>query len=214
MNRIFASLCIALCCAATPALAGYEDALRLVREAKYQQAMAEFLPLALEGHSASQFSVGLMYHLGRGVKADEKTAYEWYKKAALLENAPAMNNLGMMYLNGEYVAKNPDIAFKLFEKASADHAQAKDNLGQCFENGWGVEQDTEMAINFYQLAGDAGYMFGYFHAGQVYEKGYPDTPKNLDTAVEWYIKAAEKKLNQARLRLIELKRLPDHLKNQ
>lgn len=197
---------------AMPALAGYNEALQMVREAKYQQAMAEFLPLAEDGHSASQFSMGLIYHLGRGVKQDDKTAYEWYKKAALQEHSPAMNNLGMMYLNGEYVAKNQEVAFKLFEKASGEHAQAKDNLGQCFEHGWGVEQDTEQAVNFYQLAGDAGYVRGYFHAGQLYETGYPDTPKNIDKAVEWYILAAEKDLKAARDRLIELRRLPDSLK--
>lgn len=197
---------------AAPALAGYEDALQMVREAKYQPAMAEFLPLAQEGHAASQFSVGLMYHLGRGVKTDPAIAYDWYKKAVLQEHAPAMNNMGMMYLNGEYVARNPEVAFALFEKASANHAQAKDNLGQCFENGWGVEQDPEQAINFYQLAGDAGYILGYLHAGQAYEKGYPEMPKDIDLAVEWYIRAAEKDLDKAITRLIELKRLPDHLK--
>jgi hypothetical protein len=199
---------------ARPAFAGYEDALQMVREAKYQQSYAEFLPLAEEGHSASQFSVGLIYHLGRGMKQDSKIAYEWYKKATLQDHAPAMNNIGMMYLNGEYVAKNQEIAFKLFEKASGEHAQAKDNLAQCFEHGWGVEQSPEIAVNLYELAGDAGYIAGYFHAGQLYEKGYPDAPKDIDAAVEWYIKAAENKFNQARTRLIELKRLPDHLKNQ
>ncbi|MCR4378027.1 MAG: sel1 repeat family protein [Rhodospirillales bacterium] len=199
---------------AAPVFAGYEDALKMVREAKYQQAYSEFMPLAEEGHSASQFSMGLLYHLGRGIKQDSKIAYEWYKKAALQSHAPAMNNLGMMYLNGEYVARNQEVAFKLFEKAGGEHAQAKDNLGQCFENGWGVEQDTEMAANLYELAGDGGYVAAYFHAGQLYEKGYPDTPQDIDMAVEWYIKAAEKKYAAARTRLIELKRLPDNLKNQ
>lgn len=196
---------------APPAFAGYEDALEMVRGAKYQQAYAAFLPLAEEGHAQSQFSVGLMHHLGRGMKVDLKLAYEWYKKAAMQENAPGMNNLGMMYLNGEYVAQNREIAFKLFEKAAAEHAQAKDNIGQCFEHGWGTEQDIGQAINFYQLAGDGGYFLGYYHAGEIFEKGYADEPKNIETAVEWYIKAAENGLQKARTRLIQMRRLPAEL---
>lgn len=197
---------------AGPARAGYEDALQMVRQAKYQQAMAEFLPLAQEGHAASQFSMGLMYHLGRGVKTNPKTAYDWYKKAVLQDHPPAMNNMGMMYLNGDYVGRNREVAFKLFEKASADHQQAKDNVGQCYENGWGVERNAVQALNFYQLAGDAGFILGYFHIAKMYEKGYPDLPKNMDKAVEYYTLAAEADFNKARTRLIELKRLPDYLK--
>lgn len=198
---------------AGPAHAGYEDGLKAVRSAKYHEAMAEFLPLAREGHSGSQFSVGLMYHLGRGVQKDLETAYDWYKKAAMQEYPAALNNIGMMYLNGEYVAPNEDIAFKLFLKASLDHLQAQDNLGRCYENGWGVEQDIAKAIDHYTIAGDAGYVLGYFHIGELYERGHPpEYPKSVDKAVNWYIKAAEKKFTRARNRLIELGRLPASLR--
>lgn len=196
-----------------PAQAGYEDGLKAVRNAKYHEAMAEFLPLAQEGHSGSQFSMGLMYHLGRGVQKDLEVAYDWYKKAAMQEYPAALNNIGMMYLNGEYVAANEDIAFKLFEKAATDHIQALDNLGRCYENGWGVEKDVARAIDYYTMAGDAGYMLGYFHIGELYERGHPpEFPKNVDKAVNWYIKAAEKKFTRARNRLIELGRLPAALR--
>ena len=224
MNRIALRFALSLALALVPALvlvgtlgvgparADYKGALQMVRAGDYEKAMAEFLTLAEGGHPQSQFSLGLMHHLGRGVKPDLKTAYAWYKKSALQEHPPSINNIGMMYLNGEYVAQNREIAFKLFEMASAEHAQAKDNLGQCFENGWGVERDIEQAINFYQLAGEEGYVLGYYHLGRLFEKGYPDTPKDIDKAVEWYIKAAEKDVAKARARLIRLKRLPDSLK--
>ena len=193
--------------------ASYEKGLKMVREAKYQAAMAEFLPLAQAGHAPSQFSVGLMYHLGRGVPKSLKTAYEWYKKAVLQEHVPSLNNVGMMYLNGEFVARNRDVAFELFKKASAQHAQAKDNVAQCYENAWGTERDIQKAIEFYTLSGESGYIAGFHHLGQLYEKDYPGFPKNIDKAVEFYIKAAEMKYGRARTRLFELKRLPDRLKN-
>lgn len=198
---------------AAPAHAGYEDGLKSVRNARYHEAMAEFLPLAKEGHSGSQFSVGLMYHLGRGVQQDLKVAYDWYKKAALQEYPSALNNIGMMYLNGEYVAPNKDIAFLLFQKASVDHIQALDNMGKCYENGWGTKQDLQLAIDYYTMAGDSGYILGYQHIAEMYEKGYPPKmPASIDKAVEWYIKAAEKKSTRAKNRLIELGRLPQHLR--
>lgn len=191
---------------------GYTQALKLVRSGQWQRAISIFKPLAEEGHAASQFSLGLIYHLGRGVKADVETAYDWYKKAAVQQHPPAMNNIGMMYLNGEYVVQNRDVAFGLFEMASVEHAQAKDNMGQCYENAWGVERDIVRAINFYRLAGEQGYVLGFFHAAQIFEKGYPGTPKDKDLAVRWYSMAAERNHTKSRKRLIELDSLPEHLK--
>jgi len=191
--------------------ADYKSALLKVRQSKYTEALSEFKILAAEGHAASQFSIGLIYHLGRGVQADPETAYIWYKKAALLEYAPAMNNIGMMYLNGEYVASNQDVAYKLFLKASASHAQAKDNLAQCYEFGWGVERNAVKAADMYQNAGDAGYVLGWLHLAQMYETGYDDLPKDIDKAVEWHIKAAERDVSASRTRLAELGRLPPQL---
>jgi len=191
--------------------ANYNDALQYIQAAKYGLAMKEFKQLAEEGHAPSQFSLGLMYHLGRGVDKDQAVAYEYYKQSALKEHPPALNNIGMMYLNGDYVAQNRDVAFRLFQKASTTHAQAMDNLGQCFENGWGVDRNIRRAREMYQLSGENGYIKGWYHLGQLFEKGYPDTPKNDDTAVEWYIKAAEKKHKKSINRLNRLGRLPAEL---
>ena len=191
----------------------YNDALKLVREGKFGLAMKEFLQLAETGHAPSQFSVGLIYHLGRGTRVDLEKAYYWYKRSVLNDHIAGINNIGMMYLNGEYVVQNRDVAFRLFKKASTTHSQAMDNLGQCFENGWGTKRDISRAINMYTLAGDNGYLRGWYHLGKLYEKGYPGTPRDIEKAVEWYIKAAERKEVQSIKRLRRLKRLPAHLDN-
>lgn len=212
MNRF--ALTVLLCTvfgAGVAHAADYKTALLLVRQGKYSAALYEFKVLAAEGHAASQFSIGLIYHLGRGVEADQETAYMWYKQAAVQEYTPAMNNIGMMYLNGEYVASNHDAAFKLFLKASINHAQAKDNLAQCYEFAWGTERDAAKAADMYQKAGDAGYVRGWLHLAQMYETGYEDLPKDIDKAVEWYTKAAERGIKSARTRLAEMGRLPPQL---
>jgi len=176
---------------AATAYADYKDGLLLVRQGKWAKAMREFGEQAAVGHAQSQFSLGLIFHLGRGTPRDHKKAYELYKQAVLQDYAPAINNMGMMYLNGEYIEKNQKIAFRMFEKAGADHPQALDNLGQCYENGWGVERDIEQAMNFYQLAGDDGYLLGYYHLGQLHEQGRGGAPVNIDEAINWYQIAGE-----------------------
>ncbi len=197
--------------AAPPAhAASYEAALQLTRTARWDKALEEFKVLAKKGEARSQFSVGLIYHLGRGVKVDLKKAYTWYKKAALQHYAPAINNLGMMYLNGEYVAQNRTVAFRLFKMASAEHAQAKDNMARSYEKGWGVKKDIKSAIRYFREAGDAGYILGWIHLAQLYEKGL-DAPRNIDKAVVWYTKAAQKNSATARGALLRLGRLPARL---
>lgn len=176
---------------APAAQAGYKDGLVLVRQGKWAKAIREFTELAETGHAQSQFSLGLINHLGRGVPKDLAKAYNLYKSSALQDHPPAINNLGMMYLNGEYVEKNPAVAFIMFERASPEHAQAKDNLARCFENGWGVEQDLEQAMNFYELAGDGGYKLGYFNLGRLHEEGRGGAPVNIQEAIKWYQTAGD-----------------------
>lgn len=171
--------------------AAYKDGLVLVRKGSWAKAIVEFEKLAATNHAQSQFSLGLIYHLGRGVPPDLERAYNLYKVSAMQDHPPAVNNLGMMYLNGEHVVQNRFIAFKLFEKASGAHTQAKDNLGQCFENGWGVEVDIEQAKNFYQLAGEEGYKLAYYHLGQLHEEGRGGAKVDIEEAVKWYQIAGE-----------------------
>lgn len=186
---LFVTSCLTL--SAGSAFGDYKDGLRMAQKGQWQKAIAEFRDLAKTGHAPSQFSLGLIYHLGRGTPVNHKKAYDLYQQSALQEHPSAINNIGMMYLRGEYVTKNENIAFRLFEKASADHSQAKDNLGQCYENGWGVEADNEQAMNFYQLAGDEGFKLGYFHLGQLHEEGRGDAPVNIEEAITWYQAAGD-----------------------
>lgn len=194
----------ALSLSASAAYAGYKDGLVLVRQGKWAKAIREFSEQAATGHAQSQFSLGLIYHLGRGVPVDLKRAYELYKKSTLQDHPPAINNLGMMYLNGDYVERNYEVAFELFSLAAADHAQAKDNMGRCFENGWGVDPDPEQAANFYQLAGEEGYKLGYYHLGLLYEEGRGGAVVNVPEAMHWYEVAGDNQYAQGYFRMGEI----------
>lgn len=201
---LMALIIAALSLGATAASAGYKDGLILVRQGKWAKAIREFSEQAATGHAQSQFSLGLIYHLGRGVPVDLKRAYELYKASMLQDHPPAINNMGMMYLNGDYVERNYEVAFALFSLAAADHAQAKDNMGRCFENGWGVDAEPEQAANFYQLAGDEGYMLGYYHLGVLYEEGRGGAVVNVPEALHWYEVAGDNQYAQGYFRMAEI----------
>jgi TPR repeat protein len=63
----------------------------------------------------------------------------------------------------------------------------------------------------YQLAGESGVIKSWHRLGQVYETDQPFSPKDIEKAVEWYIKAAEQKYLPSIKRLTRLKRLPEEL---
>ena len=61
---------------------------------------------AEQGDVFAQFSLGLMYHKGKGVPQDDKTALKWYRLAAEQGFAGAQYNLGWMYANGRGVLQD------------------------------------------------------------------------------------------------------------
>ena len=187
-----------------PALsADYQEGLKMVRAGQWQAALNEFQPLADEGHAASQFSIGLIYQLGRGVKKDPDMARKMYVISAKQGYWPAYNNLAKMFLDGDGVPQSNATAFKLFEKAAENHAQAKNNLARMYENGWGVDQDVFRALRLYEESGDAGFIPSYFKLGELYEQGQ-GVSKDTQTAIEWYRKAAEKNNTEAAKKLAKL----------
>ena len=58
---------------------------------------------AEQGHAVAQYNLGVTYVLDRGVKKDDKKAFEWFLKAAKQGLAEAQNNLGAMYCDGKGV---------------------------------------------------------------------------------------------------------------
>ena len=72
---------------------------------------------AEQGGLRSQYSLGVMYYNGVGVKQDYVEAAKWYRKAADKEYAMAQFNLGLMYRDGEGVKQNRTVAKEWFGKA-------------------------------------------------------------------------------------------------
>ena len=84
----------------------YQKGLDAAQNGNYTAALKEWRPLAEQGHSESQFVLGLLYRNGKGVEKDFSTAIKWYLLAAENGHAKAQAKLGYMYVNGEGVNKD------------------------------------------------------------------------------------------------------------
>jgi hypothetical protein len=131
------------------------------------------------------YQVGLMYHYGQGVPANQAAARQWFEKAADENHADAQVALGRMYENsglisrarlwyaraalqehatGEvcmgilaYNERNYAQAVAWFRKAAArGDGRALYNLAVMTANGVGVAPDKARAYQLYQQAAAAG----------------------------------------------------------
>jgi TPR repeat protein len=71
-------------CSLTPQYlhAGYEEGFEAASKGSYNTALVEFQIAAEKGDVRAQYSLGIMYFDGIGVKKDHDIAVKWLKKAA------------------------------------------------------------------------------------------------------------------------------------
>jgi hypothetical protein len=85
----------------------------------YEAALAIWEPAARGGDRHAQNRMGIMYHLGLGVRRDSQKALHWYRKAAIGGDPDAQRNLGAMYLAGQDIARDEFKAYAWFHVAAA-----------------------------------------------------------------------------------------------
>lgn len=98
---------------------------------------------AEQGHSESQFNLGLAYDKGmEDIEKDVQEALRWYHKAAEQGHANAQCLLGWMYQKGENMEQDEQGAARWYRLAAEQgHAQAQNNLGMMYYQGEGVDED-------------------------------------------------------------------------
>ena len=106
---------------------------------------------------------------------NQKT-FELYQKAANLENADGIYNLGNCYENGIGTSINKQKAFELYQKsANLGSASGTISLGYCYQNGVGIR--------------NLGNISGINNLGDCYKNGI-GTSINCQKAFYLYQKAA------------------------
>ena len=89
-----------------PAVADFEKGLDAYDREDFATALKEWKILAEEGDPSSQYNLGVMYRMGKGVKQNDKEAARWYRLAAYQGDAGSQYLLGYMYWNGIGVPQN------------------------------------------------------------------------------------------------------------
>lgn len=138
---------------------------------EYDKALEILLPLAQKGNIEAQVLVGNYYSYNENPKKDYKLAYNWFSKAEKQGNGEATFAIGIMYAGGNYVSRDLAMAKKFIMKAvEAHYWEACSFYAGMLEDGnssFGCEKDLAEAAKWYEIAGDSGNEYSYYHAALI-----------------------------------------------
>lgn len=121
---------------------------------------------------------------------DYADAYKGFEKLAAGGDLNAMNNLGLMLMNGQGTPVNYTAAADWFQKAAEKgHLIAITNLGTLYELGRGRQQNYQRAAQLYRAAADRGIGDAQYNLAELYEQGH-GVAKDPMQAYVWYSLAA------------------------
>lgn len=161
---------------------------------------SEALRQAAEGGDPrAAFEVGMRFAEGRGVAADARQAFTWYRLAADKGLVPALYRVAVAWEKGLGTERNPDEAKRAYIAASEKgNVRAMHNLGVLYANG----RDMNAAIPWFQKAADLGLKDSQFILGIIHALG-SGVKQDLAVSYKWFAlaarqgdKEAEKKQNE------------------
>ena len=124
-------------------------------------------------------------------RKDYATAVTKFRSAALKGNADAQTVVGMMYEQGQGVARDNKEAVRWYRfPARQGIAIAQYNLGLMYQEGEGVEQDYSEAARLFRLAAESGHEEAQLKIASLYLIGY-GVPKSSLRAYMWSYIALE-----------------------
>ncbi len=122
---------------------------------------------------------------------DPGKAFDLFTKAAELGLPVAMNNIGLMFYEGNGVEQDYARAMEWFKKAAElGYPEAMYNIGWMFYEGNGVEQDYARAMEWFKKAAELGYPVAMNNIGLMFYDGN-GVEQDYARAMEWFKKAAE-----------------------
>ncbi len=138
--------------------------------------------------------LGNKYKNGEGCTADPIKSYQWYMKAAKLNDVESMYQIGWLYENIEDI-KNLKKSIIWYSKA-ADHGHidAPYKLGRIYDSY--PFNDTKKSIFYYEMATARGHIDAPYELGKLYENEY-----ETGASIFYYKKAAERGNVDAQYRL-------------
>ena len=182
----------------TPSLVpatGDDAAYTAFDQGQYLTALKLAEAAAARGEPQANTLIARIYAEGLGVGKDEKTAVNWYaraaeageaaarmfEKAALTGHAEANYNLGLLFLKGDGKPENPRRAFQhILYAAEKGIAQAQYDVAAMYQSGDGVAANAEEAARWLSRAAGQGYAAAEYDYAVLLLKGMgltKDEPK-------------------------------------
>ena len=97
----------------------FQDALNAFDKNDYGRAFEILKPLAEQGDSNAQGSLGVLYRYGLGVTQDDNKAVKWFRLSAEQGQAVYQHTLGMMYFSGQGITQDYKEAVNWLSLAAA-----------------------------------------------------------------------------------------------
>ena len=120
-------------------------------------------------------------------KCDFKGAYEIINKLAKSKHPRALNFLGAMYENGEYVEQDKKKAFELYSKSyKLGSLYGECSVGVCYFYGTCTEVNEKKGIEMLEAASLKGFDNAKYQLSYIYQNGYYYGEINNIKAAEIY----------------------------
>lgn len=132
------------------------------------------------------FQCGVSNYLVEGPYRDPGAAADWFLRAAKAGYAPAANNLGQMYIEGDGVPQSDRDGFVWLSRAAeGGYPKAMYGLALLYEAGRGTSLDHAKAAVWYARAAERGHAQAQNNLGNMYRYGY-GVPIDVRKAAELY----------------------------
>ena len=157
----------------------------------YAQAAHWFRRAAEQGHTVSQYFLGVMYESGRGVPLDEKESVRWFRKAADQGEAGAQFKMGVKYATGSGVPLDKQEAVRWLRLAAdQDDPDAQLFLATVFPETQPTAAELAVQrLNRLREAANRGIASAQGSLGELYRDGM-GVPQDYVLAHLWFNLAA------------------------
>jgi len=200
-NKHAVLLFLFLLCSTAVFAADYEAGKQAYLKKDYALALEILKPLAEQGDSQAQITMGLMYDYGHGVEKSPAESIKWYLMAAEQGVPLVQHDIGVKYFQGQGVEQNYLEAAKWWEQsANSGIADSQFNLGLMHYRGIGIPKDYVKAAKLFEAAAEQGHGNAQYSLAVMYAFGQSKT-KDYATALKWFNKSAEQDIAQAQFNL-------------
>lgn len=116
--------------------------------------------------------------------------FTWLQKAASMNNVAGMKKLGVVYMQGMGVPQDFEKAAEWLHKATdSNDIYAMFLLANLYHSGKTPNKSLKDAVELWRACAALNGSACYSNLGVLYQKGFPDFPKNVDSAVYFFEQA-------------------------